>query len=303
LGRGLDALIPGEEQTAWVQELDIEAIVPNPRQPRQRIGEEDLRELADSIRAHGLLQPIVVARADSGEVAPYQLVAGERRWRAARLAGLRTVPAIVREASPQEALELALIENLQRADLTPVEEAQAYWCLIEEFGLTQADVARRVGKSRVAVANTLRLLHAPPSVQDALVTRRITEGHARALLGLPTAEDQSAALDIVIEQGLNVRQTEELVRRWQHLGERRPTRRSQRPTVVQPLEEAFRRALGTKVEVRPSRRGGRLVIYYFSDEELVVLYRRLAGEPTDRSLPVHAQVRPTREPPPGARSH
>ncbi len=278
LGRGLDALIQGPASSDRIQEIDIDAIGPNPRQPRQRIDDQTLAELADSIRTHGVIQPIIVARS-SGAV-PYQLVAGERRWRAARLAGLRTIPAIVRDATPRDALELALIENVQRADLTPIEEAQAYHELIEEFGLTQAEVAQRVGKSRAAVANTLRLLQAPAPVQEALSSGQITEGHARALLGLTQAADQLAALAMVIEQGLTVRQTEELVRRWQRAPARRPVRYSPLAE-VQQLEEAFRRALGTKVELRPGRQGGRLVIHYFSEEELDALYRRLVGDVPD----------------------
>jgi len=278
LGRGLDALIQGPASSDGIQEIDIDAIVPNPRQPRQRIDDQALAELADSIRTHGVIQPVIVARS-SGAV-PYQLVAGERRWRAARLAGLRTIPAIVRDATPRDALELALIENVQRADLTPIEEAQAYHELIEEFGLTQAEVAQRVGKSRAAVANTLRLLQAPAPIQEALSSGQITEGHARALLGLTQAADQLAALAMVIEQGLTVRQTEELVRRWQRAPARRPVRHPP-PAEVQQLEEAFRRALGTKVELRPGRQGGRLVIHYFSEEELDALYRRLVGDVPD----------------------
>lgn len=278
LGRGLDALIQGPASSEGIQEIDIDAIVPNPRQPRQRIDDLALAELADSIRTHGVIQPVIVARS-SGTV-PYQLVAGERRWRAARLAGLRTIPAIVRDATPRDALELALIENVQRADLTPIEEAQAYHELIEEFGLTQAEVAQRVGKSRAAVANTVRLLQAPAPIQEALSSGQISEGHARALLGLTQAADQLAALAMVIEQGLTVRQTEELVRRWQRAPARRPERHPP-PAEVQELEEAFRRALGTKVELRPGRQGGRLVIHYFSEEELDALYRRLVGDVPD----------------------
>ena len=278
LGRGLDALIQGPASSNGIQEIDIDAIGPNPRQPRQRIDEQGLAELADSIRAHGVIQPVVVARS-SGDV-PYQLVAGERRWRAARLAGLRTIPAIVRDVSPRDTLELALIENVQRADLTPIEEAQAYHELIEEFGLTQAEIAQRVGKSRAAVANTLRLLQAPAPVQEALSAGQITEGHARALLGLTQAADQLAALAIVIQQGLTVRQTEELVRRWQRAPSRRPPRRPP-PGEVQRLEEDLQRALGTRVELRPGRHGGRLVIHYFSEEELDALYRRLVGDRSD----------------------
>ena len=213
LGRGLDALIPAfGEGAAATLDIDIDAIVPNPYQPRVEIDQEALETLAASIRVHGVIQPLVVTHGQ--ERGRYVLIAGERRWRAARLAGLGAVPAVVKEAVPRAMLELALVENVVRADLSPLEEAAAYRQLIDDFGLTQAAVAERVGRSRVSVTNTLRLLALPDRVQRALGAGEISEGHARALLGLATAADQVAALEWVLEKGLSVRQTEELVRRW-----------------------------------------------------------------------------------------
>jgi ParB family chromosome partitioning protein len=278
LGRGLEALIPAVEEDAagaaqGVLEVPLASITPNPHQPRAPIRDQELVELAASIEEHGIIQPLVVTRAPDG----YHLIAGERRWRAARLAGLSTVPAVVREVAPSEMLELALVENLQRADLNPLEEAMAYRQLVEEFGYTQEQVARRVGKSRVAVSNTLRLLKAARPVQEALLADRISEGHARALLGLEQAEAQEAALKMVLKRGLNVRQTEELVRRLLNLRveERRPTREISPET--RALESRFREALGTKVSLTRGEEGGRLVIYFYSDEELDALYEHIVG--------------------------
>jgi len=276
LGRGLEALIPlAEEEAAVTQgviEVPLASITPNPHQPRMQIRDQDLVELATSIEEHGIIQPLVVTRAPNG----YQLIAGERRWRAARLAGLSTVPVIVKDTAPSEMLELALVENLQRADLNPLEEAMAYRQLTDEFGLTQAQVARRVGKSRMAISNTLRLLKAARPVQEALLAGRISEGHARALLGLERAEAQEAMLKTVLRQELNVRQTEELVRRL--LGrrkERQPARASS--PEMRALEAHFREALGTKVSLTRSGKKGRLVIYFYSEEELDALYERIVG--------------------------
>lgn len=283
LGRGLGALIPtapssaAEEPTATA-EVPIDAIVPNPYQPRSAIDQTKLHALAESVRAHGVIQPLVVRRAD--EPGRYVLIAGERRWRAAREAGLGTVPVVVKEAAPQAMLELALVENVARADLSPLEEAAAYRQLIEEFGLTQADVAGRVGRSRVSVTNTLRLLAAPEAVQQALNDGRISEGHARALLGLPHATDQVALLDLVIARGWSVRQTEDAVRRW--LTGQRPGGAGKAlpdPEALR-LEDRFRSALGTRVSLHrdSSGSGGALTIHFFSDEELQALYARLVGE-------------------------
>ncbi|MCX7680784.1 MAG: ParB/RepB/Spo0J family partition protein [Anaerolineae bacterium] len=276
LGKGLQALIPvGEAEVAvsaqGVIEVPLTSISPNPHQPRAPIRDQDLVELAASIQEHGILQPLLVIRAGEG----YQLIAGERRWRAARLAGLQTVPVLVKDVAPREMLELALVENLQRADLNPLEEAAAYLQLIEEFGLTQEQVARRVGKSRVAIANTLRLLKLAPVVQEALLAGKISEGHARALLGLEQAEAQEAALRTVLKHGLNVRQTEELVR--QMLGERKHKAVQTKPPETRALESRFREALGTKVNLMRTEKGGRIIIYFYSDEELDALYERIVG--------------------------
>jgi ParB family chromosome partitioning protein len=278
LGRGLGSLIPTVEEDGaaaapGVTEVPLASITPNPHQPRSPIRDQDLVELAASIEEHGIIQPLIVTRALDG----YQLIAGERRWRAARLAGLSNVPVVVKDVAPREMLELALVENLQRADLNPLEEAIAYRQLTEEFQLTQGQVARRVGKSRVAVSNTLRLLKAARAVQEALLEGKISEGHARALMGLEQTEAQEAALKTVLKQGLNVRQTEELVRRLlgAHREERKPTREVSPET--RALETSFREALGTKVSLTRGDQGGRVVIYFYSDEELDALYERIVG--------------------------
>ncbi len=261
---------------ASIRDIAVDDIAPNPRQPRQHFAEDSLLALAESIRRHGIVQPIIVAR--SGGTPPYRLVAGERRWRAAKLAGLATIPAIVRDLSPREAVEVALVENVQRADLSPIETALAYRTLIEEFGLSQAEVAERVGKSRSAVANTLRLLDAPAPIQQALAAGEIGEGHARALLALPDAAAQLAALEIVRERGLTVRQTEDLVRRWKGR-EPRPRRSAASgvPTEYEWLRDALQRRLRTKVELRGGPQGGRLVIHYYTTEELQRLVTELLG--------------------------
>lgn len=277
LGRGLDALIQSHSDlSGGIQELDIESVRPNPLQPRESFDGESLDGLASSIREHGVLQPIIVSRAD--ESSPFQLVAGERRWRAAKLAGLSSIPAIIRDSSPRQMLEMALIENVQRADLSVIEEASAYRQLTDEFGLTQIEVAERVGKSRVAITNALRILKAPDEIKSAVMSRQISEGHARALLGLEIKDDQLSALQIVISRDLNVRQTEQLVRQW-HTTQPAPKRvNSSAPAESQHVIDGFRRALGTKVELQRGRKGGRLVIHYFSDEELDGLYKRIVGE-------------------------
>jgi ParB family chromosome partitioning protein len=282
LGRGLGALIPTSSVSEAAEpaslEVPIDAIVPNPYQPRTNPRPEQLQELAASLRTHGVIQPLIVKRADGPD--RYVLIAGERRWRAAKLAGLATVPVVVKDAAPQAMLELALVENVVRADLSPLEEATAYRQLIEEFGLTQASVAERVGRSRVTITNTLRLLSAPEPIQAALNDGRISEGHARALLGLPNAADQVALLQVVLERDYTVRQTEEAVRRWLAGGEQRRDGAAERDPDVIRLEDRFRGALQTKVTLHRNRgrAGGTLTIHYYSDEELSGLYRRLVGE-------------------------
>lgn len=274
LGKGLESLIPAaDEEGAAAQgvlEVPLNSISPNPHQPRLPIRDQDLLELAASIEEHGIIQPLVVTEAVDG----YQLIAGERRWRAARVAGLSAVPVLVKDVAPSETLELALVENLQRADLNPLEEASAYRQLTDEFGLTQQQVAQRVGKSRTAVSNTLRLLSAAHAVREALLGEKITEGHARALLGLETEEAQEATLKTVLKRGLNVRQTEELVRRL--LGRQAEQKPKHEPSPeMKALESRFREALGTKVRLRRKGQKGRLVIYFYSDEELEALYEHI----------------------------
>ncbi|MBN1401712.1 MAG: ParB/RepB/Spo0J family partition protein, partial [Anaerolineae bacterium] len=266
LGKGLGALIPQGAPDSGLRKVHIDAIVPNPHQPRSLFDEEELLELAGSIREVGLIQPLIVQRipsADPAQPARYQLVTGERRWRASRMAGLQHVDVIVKDVTPQEMLEMALVENIQRADLNPLEEAGAYQQLAEEFGLTQERIAERVGKSRVSVTNTLRLLRLPGPIKQALIERQITEGHARALLMLEEEEEQLLAFRAVIKRRLSVRQTEELVRRLQRdaLGSARQRTRSPETAA---LESDFREALGTKVDLFRSRKGGRLVIHFYS---------------------------------------
>ncbi len=291
LGRGLDALIPTSRPEDAASggvppsgageplQVGIDAIITNPYQPRTHIDQHRLQELADSIRTHGIMQPLIVSNRD--EQGRYVLIAGERRWRASRLAGLTTVPVVVKQAIPQAMLELALVENVVRADLSPLEEAVAYKQLMEEFGLSQGTIAERVGRSRVAVSNTMRLLNAPDRIQAALAANHISEGHARALLGIPNATDQLAALDLVIERGLNVRQTEDLVRRWgADLSRTKGQTESRRTPEEARFEEQLRTALGTRVSFRRGARGqgGTVTIQYFSDEQLQSLYNRLVGE-------------------------
>ncbi len=285
LGRGLDALIPTftEDAPAATLDIDIDAIEPNPYQPRVEMNADHLETLAASIRVHGVSQPLVVTH--GAERGRYILIAGERRWRAARLAGLGAVPAVVKEAAPRAMLELALVENVVRADLSPLEEAAAYRQLIDDFGLTQAAVAERVGRSRVSVTNTLRLLALPDRVQAALAGGEISEGHARALLGLPAAAEQIAALEMVLAQGMSVRQTEELVRRWIAGGVKQAASPPATPEAgrEEALQLAFvdglQRALGTRVGLRRAREGGgTLTLHFGSDEELNALYEKLVGE-------------------------
>jgi len=277
LGRGLDMLIPAEDSASdGLLQVEVDVIVPNPHQPRTLLSETSLAGLADSIGEHGVIQPLVVTKLPAGG---YQLIAGERRWRASQLAGLKTVPVIVKEVAPREMLELALVENIQRADLNPLEEAVAYQHLVEEFGLSQSEIARRVGKSRPAVNNVMRLLKAAPAIQQSLLDGTITEGHGRALLGLETPEAQEAALQTVLAKELTVRGTEALVRRL--LGEAaasEPPAAEPEDPHIRELEERFQAALGTRVRVKHGKKQGRVVIYYYSDEEFQALYHRLTGD-------------------------
>ncbi len=276
LGRGLAALIPQHPTTvAAPVEIPLSRIARNPYQPRRGLEQEALERLAESIAEHGVLQPILVTETLDG----YQLIAGERRVRASQMAGLDRIPALVRQITDRDQLELALVENIQRADLNPLEEASAYRQLVDEFGYSQEQLASRVGRARSTVANSLRLLDLDAAVQDALADRRITEGHGRALGGLAAAQ-QARVLQIVVSRDLSVRQTEELVRRLRDRATE-ATAPPVHPLAIDPdlerVEENLRRALGTKVSVARSRKGGRIVIEYYSDEELHRLYERLTG--------------------------
>ncbi len=276
LGRGLEALIPprADRESGGVRQVPVTSVVPNPHQPRQRMDPESLAELAASIKEHGVLQPLIVSTLP-GDPPRYQLIAGERRLEAARLAGLDVVPVIVKEVTPEQMLELALVENIQRADLNPLEEAAAYRQLVEEFGLTQQEIAERVGKNRVSVANALRLLRLPDFVQSVLAGGQISEGHARALLGLEDdLEAMRLALKKVIGERLSVRQTEELVRRLRAAPPSPKATRTVSPE-TRALEQEFARALGTKVSLARSKKGGRLTIHFYSEEELQKLYEIL----------------------------
>lgn len=317
LGRGLSSLIPsspqpqeqeaqpvqatmpgvqstqeearGEGRAQGILQVSIENIASNPHQPRGTFSEETLEELADSIREHGVIQPLVVAQGE--QAGQYNLIAGERRLRASRLAGLEHVPVIVKEVTPRAMLELALVENLQRADLNSLEEAIAYRSLVDDFGLKQEEVAGRVGKSRAAVANALRLLRLPAVVQAALVSGAIEAGHARAILQVPDEEGQLRLAERIVRDDLNVRQAEAEARRMAEQAEQVEQMETEEVPSngnsgdlydpVRHLEERFRTALGTKVQLSRSRRGGRLVIYFYSDEELDRIYGAIVGEDSD----------------------
>lgn len=277
LGRGLSALIPTKP---GVDEIDVDLIVPNPHQPRSAIDEDALAELVQSIREHGVIQPLLVSEAEQPGV--YQLIAGERRLRAAKIAGLERVPAVVKEAASGELLELALVENLQRQDLSALEEAFAYRRLAEEFGMTQEAIAARVGRSRAAVANAMRLLSLSDEMRASLAAGEITEGHARALLSIDDPDARRAAWRQVVDRGLTVRETEALVRRGMPTTptSSTPTTSPARDPDVSRLEERLRAALATKVELHRRRRGsGRLVLHFYSDEELEALLARLGVSP------------------------
>ena len=287
LGRGLSALIPDAEQAPRDErvpatDVPIGDIVPNPQQPRTVMDPEQLAELSESIKMYGIIQPLLVTeeRGVDGNIV-YQLIAGERRLRAAKAAGLERVPVTIRQTTPQELLEIAIVENVQRADLNPIEEAIAYQRLMAEFGLTQREVAERVGKSRTAVANTLRLTELPSDVRGSIMNGEISEGHGRALLGLPTEGERLAAWQTVVKHELNVRETERMVlegvkpkrQATAVVPERRPA------AVTSGFEAALQRSLGTKVALKRTQKGhGTLTIHFYSDEELTGVLERILGE-------------------------
>ena len=278
LGRGLDALFSNSLMDAndSVKMVSISSIVPNPRQPRTRFTDNELSELADSIREHGVIQPLIVSEQNDGT---YTLIAGERRLRASQIAGLNTVPVVTRQADDRELLELALIENIQREDLSPLEAAEAYKSLEENFNLTHEEISKRVGKNRASVTNTMRLLKLPGEVQKALLEKKITEGHARVLLSLPTPQAQINAMNHIIKNELNVRQTEEYIRNL--LGEsnkKTKTAKTDLTPELKEIEDRLRQSIGTKVSLRPTKNGaGSISIHYYSDEELESIIDKLSA--------------------------
>ena len=281
LGRGLGALISstaskkntpisdsGDSRSEKVWQVSLAKIVPGRKQPRQNFKPENLAELAESIKKHGILQPVILAELPDGG---YELIAGERRWRAAKIAGMATVPALVKQFEDQEKLEVALIENIQREDLNPLEEAFAFKRLIEEFNLTQQQVAEKVGKSRPAVANTIRLLELPPEIQKALVDGKISAGQARALLSMEGTKAQLEMLSSMLGEKITVRELE------REVNKRRTDKTSlRRDPNLAYLEDQLRLALGTRVSITQKGENGTVVINYYSKEELTRLIKRLS---------------------------
>jgi ParB family chromosome partitioning protein len=293
LGQGLNALIPpagsdtgppeaqpGEEQqVTGYREVLVNSILPNPYQPRTHMEAELLDELAASIREHGVIQPLVVTQIEDGAIGErFRLIAGERRWRAARRAGLDRVPVVIKEATERQMLELALIENIQRADLNPLEEAVAYQQMAEFSSMTQSEIADRVGKSRSTVANTMRLLQLPEPVQALVRQGALTEGHARPLLSLPSMSAMMEAAELFVNRRYTVRQAEEWVKRT--LSPRPSGDRAGPPLSLQDrdLQREFTSALGTKVELRRHKKGGQLVIHFENEEDLQSIYDFLLAE-------------------------
>lgn len=263
LGRGLDALIPKETASAGFILAAIHEVRPNLRQPRKEFDDEAIAELSLSIKEKGVLQPLIVRRVGTG----YEIIAGERRWRAAQKAGVTKVPIIIKEASDSEALELALIENLQRQDLNPIEEAGGYRRLIEDFGLTHEEVAARIGKDRSTITNQLRLLKLPEEAQKALVEGEITAGHARAILSLGSPAEMESALSAIRKQKLSVRNTESLVKKMSATGKKEEKEHDEDP-YVRSLADELKRALSTQVRIVYNNGRGRIEIDYYSTDEL-----------------------------------
>jgi ParB family chromosome partitioning protein len=288
LGRGLSALIPKTNNTPGIETVDIDLVVPNPEQPRMSFDQDALRELADSIREHGVLQPLIVTavQTDLGPTT-YQLIAGERRLQAARQAGIERIPVVIREAAGRELLEIALIENIQREDLNPIEESQAFTRLANDYGMTQDDIAKRIGRSRSAVTNTMRLMLLEEDIRASLLSGQITEGHARSLLHI---DDRALRLDTwrkIVSDGLNVRQVEEIARLLRETHNRAPSTVPQ-PTPAAPvrghsrldphvraLEDDLRSALGAYVSLQVHGSGGRIIIRFHSPEELDGIIERI----------------------------
>lgn len=272
LGRGLDALIPSDDTnlpleitTEQVTKIPVELIDANPQQPRKTLNLNELESLASSIREHGVIQPVIVSK--SAVADRYTLIAGERRWRAARIAGLNEIPALIRTVTLQEQLELALIENIQREDLNAIDRAMAYQHLIDQFSYSHDEIAKRVSKSRVSITNNLRLLNLPSNIQNAIKEGVISEGHGRALLMLDSESAQLGVLSSIISAGLSVRETESIVNNYSSKKKLKP-RKSERSFEIQDLENRLRTHLKTKVNIQSGKDGGKITIFYYSEEEL-----------------------------------
>jgi len=271
LGKGINALIPDfemgvpEAEPSATGDLLVDEISPNRLQPRSYFDDAKLEELVNSIEEHGVLQPIVVQKADSG----YELIVGERRWRASKKLGLKKIPAVIREVSDAQSLEIAIIENIHRQDLNPIEEAEAYSRLANEFALTQEMVAKKVGKSRTAVANTMRLLKLSRNIKEDLISEKISMGHARALLGLENSKQMEILRKEIIKQDLTVRQTEGRVNKVKAGSVNKPgPSMAKKDIFIKDLEKELARRLGTKVDISPKKNGGKLVVTYYSDDDL-----------------------------------
>ncbi len=261
LGRGLNALIPEK----GLKEIEVSLIRPGPEQPRKDFDERGLQELSLSIKEKGVLQPVIVRRADDGG---YYLIAGERRWRAAKAAGLKKIPAIIKDVDSASALELALVENIQRDDLNPLEMAEAFKRLIDEYSYTQEELSKRVGKDRATIANYLRILALPPEIKELIVNERISLGHAKAILSLPTRASQIEVARQVVKRGLSVRETESLCAQKKSKGPQRSRKKTEKDPNILALEDKLKQSLGTKVQIRHRGKRGKIEIEYYSLDEL-----------------------------------
>jgi ParB family chromosome partitioning protein len=279
LGKGLGALLPefGQGESKSLLYCGIEEIVPNRSQPRKHFDESRLQELAESIKEKGILEPLIVRRIEQG----YELIVGERRWRAAQKAGLKEVPVLVKEAEGGEALELSLIENLQRENLNPIEEAEAFKRLTEEFNVNQGELATRLGKDRTTITNVLRLLKLPLEVRNQLLQNRITSGHARAILSLETKEKQKELCSRIIQKGLSVREAEAIAKRWSEKPKKKgpsDRRRGELESQLNSLQDSLRQSLGTKVRITPNGKRGKIEIEYYSHEDLQRIVEAILGK-------------------------
>jgi len=279
LGKGLGALLPefGQTEPKTLLYCGIEEIIPNRSQPRKHFDESKLQELAESIKEKGILEPLIVRRTDQG----YELIVGERRWRAAQKAGLKEVPVVVKEAERREALEISLIENLQREDLNPIEAAEAFKHLTEEFNISQEELSKRIGKDRTTIANTLRLLKLPIEIRNQLLQNRITSGHARAILSLESKEKQKELCALIIKKGLSVREAEALAKRWSEKPKKTTTpakRRGDLESQLSSLQDSLRKYLGTKVQITQKGKKGKIEIEYYSHQELERIVEAILGK-------------------------